>query len=231
MSKTKALTKEGMNVLLSEETTIYLVDGSGSMRDIMGHKDGQRLSKAEAVEMALVAMLEARLSYDTADKVGVVAFGLDGSGLVQTLMEPRVVTHKHIEAVKGIGAHNSTPMYQGFERAARELAEAEGLVRIVMLSDGEPNAGYGKDDILDLVEKLSAKYGFIVDCVGIGIPDATPEYDEKFLKVLASKGSGEFYPIDDIDELVKRLTTTARERKALLGGGVKLLGDASVSFR
>ena len=130
------------------------------------------------------------------------------------------------EALK-LRAQGDTPMFQAFEKACKQLASAPGLARIVMLTDGEPNQGYTKQDILHLVEKVATRYGIIVDCVGIGIKGKTVDYDEEFLRKLAEVGSGEFYPIEDIDQLVKRLMFSALERKALLGGGIKLLGSCS----
>lgn len=221
---------EGQNVLLSEETTVYLVDVSGSMGDVMGERQGKEIRKDEAVRLAMEAVLETRVANPTADKVGIVTFGGSYSSLTEVLLEPRVIELEHMKLLSRIGHHNDTPMYAGLERGARLLAEAQGLVRIVLLSDGWPNQGGGKSDVKRLAEKLGKEYGIIIDCVGIGVPNRTPSYDQDFMKEVAKLGSGEFYPIDDIDQLVKRLATTATERKMLLGGGVMLLGDMSQSF-
>jgi Mg-chelatase subunit ChlD len=227
MSKAIKKLVEGDDVLLSEETTIYLIDNSSSMHYILGNYESQQISKLDAVKMAVKAMLEARLGYASADKVGIIAFTSRAENYTNTLMEPKVAEPDHMKVVEQLCAAGGTPMYQGFEAAARQLADAQGLVRIVLLSDGEPNEGYRKSDVRGLVQKLSKEYGFIVDTVGIGLPGQTTEYDEAFMKQLAADGMGEFYPIDDANELKKLLVQFTKERKQLLGTGVKLLGSAS----
>lgn len=226
---TKSLVRqEGKNVLMAEETTIYVVDISGSMIDTIGEKDGQNISKSGAVRLAMEAVFDVRLSNDTADKVGIVLFG-GYQQPAKVLLDPTVIRQEHLKLLSSIGANDDTPMYAGMEKGARLLAEVDGLARIVLMTDGMPNRGGNKDDIVQLVGKLSGQYGIITDCVGIGSAKHY-HYDEEFLKLAAREGKGEFYPIDDIDSLVKRLVQTAIERKMLLGKGVMLLGDASQSF-
>ena len=223
--------KEGEDVLLSEEKTVYLIDTSGSMEYCLGATEESVLTKCQAVRRAMKEMLKARLAYPTADHVAIVEFGTSGWGDAQTRIscELRPVTAggKHFRAAEGISANACTPMYQGFEKAAEVLASSEGLVRIVMMSDGEPNAGYDKADVVDLVTRLSRQYGFVIDTVGIGIPGATSTYDERFMKLCASRGAGQFFPIEDVDALVKMLRQTSIERQGLIGSGVKLLGEGT----
>lgn len=221
--------KEGEDVLLSEEKTIYLIDTSGSMSERLGKYEGKSIDKIEAVRIALGAMMEARLSYLTDDHVGFIEFSGSGYGRHYTkdTMPLGPCTPKYAAHAKKLRADGGTPMFQGFERAASVLGDQDGLVRIVMMSDGEPNQGYSKGDIIDQVRQMSDTYGFIVDCIGIGIPGQTADYDEKFMKTVAEVGQGEFFPIEDVDQLVKLLKRTAIERKALFGGGIKLLGDGS----
>ena len=235
--------KEGEDVLLSEETTVYLIDCSGSMNDMMAgsssysdysggdlNPDGEEVNlincrKVTAVKRAMVAMLEARQSYPTADKIGIVGFSgsYNEQKFSRSLIDPEMVSSDHFKAVASLWATGGTPMYQGFEKAARLLADAEGMARIVLISDGEPNEGYEKDDIRKLVGTFNTDYGFVIDCVGIGIPGKTSAYDEAFMKDLAKLGSGEFYPVEDLDELTKRLVRMVQERYLLIGEGIKLL--------
>lgn len=227
MAKDKALSKlkEGDDVLMSEEQAVYLIDVSGSMSGTIGFDGDRMINKAGAVRKAMQAMMEARLSYATADKVGIIAFGVEGRQMTEVLAPLEVAGPQHLTCISQISSAGGTPMYQGLEKSAEVLAGAEGLVRIVLMSDGEPNEGYSKEDILGLVRKLSKAYGFIVDTIGIGIPGRTSSYDEKFMKSVAMEGAGQFFPIDNVDELVKLLKKSAIERKVLFGEGIRLLGD------
>jgi len=217
---------EGQNVLLSEECTIYALDVSGSMKETIGHIDGEALSKVAGVRKAMHAVFTSRLANPTADSVGIVTFG----DYAKVVMEPTIIEQSHMRHLESIRSVGDTPMYDALEKSARLLANAKGMARIVLLSDGMPNAGGHHDDVLHLAEKLGKEYGIIIDTVGLGREGSTPEYDEKFLRKVAGFGSGEFYPIDSLDELVKRLVTTINERRMLLGKGVALLGDASAAF-
>lgn len=233
MTNTQALAslKEGEDVLLSEEETVYLVDGSGSMCETIGYDGDVSVTKCEAVRKAMTAMMDARLSYATADKAGIVVFGVNGRSMTEVVAPLEVVSHNHVASISRIGAGGGTPMFQGLEKAAAMLSNANGLARIVLMSDGEPNEGYNKPDIIGLVRKLSKQYGFIIDTVGIGVPEKTHSYDEQFMKDMANEGAGQFFPIDNVEELVKLLKKTAIERKALFGDGIKLLGDGNKIFK
>lgn len=218
---TKAIVKEGNSVLMSSETTVYCIDASGSMDDALAGWGG--MSKKAAVQQALRAMVQARMDNPTSDRVGFIIFGSSHDG-VKVLVPPKVCGPEHFAAVQtGIYGGGDTPMYGSLEQAARELADAENLTRIVLMSDGEPNVGGHKSECLELIQKLSEEYGFVVDTVGIGVPGKTGCYDEHFMRKAAELGAGEFYPVDEVDKLVKLLVQTATERMRLLGGGIKLL--------
>lgn len=226
-SRSLKSSKEGENVLLSEEKTIYLIDTSTSMSDILGRYGQEGVpTKIAAVRTAMKAMMEARLGYETDDHVGIVSFGGSGRNFTHVHAELEPCGSKHIAAISRLSPGGNTPMYQGLEKATHMLADADGLVRVVLMSDGEPNNGYTKTDIIGQVKKMSQRYGFVVDTVGIGGPDVS-HYDEKFMQTLAFEGAGQFFPIDDVDELVKLLKKTAVERKVLFGSGIALLGDGS----
>ena len=109
-TKALAKSKEGEDVLMSEEKTIYLIDSSGSMGDKLGTYQGKSLTKVEAVRMALGAMMEARLSYPTDDHVGIVTFGYSGSrGMAREVVPLKPCDQKHIELAKSIRASGGTP--------------------------------------------------------------------------------------------------------------------------
>lgn len=220
---------EGESVLLSEETTIYAIDVSGSMDELLSRKAEKagllnlNDKKIEAVRTALSAMLNARQSYTSADKLGVVTFGGNVRDYATTVIAPSPMSTKHFDTLGSIHADGGTPMFQGLKKSAEELKDAEGLVRILLITDGEPNSGYEKKDVLELINEMHQDYGFVIDTLGIGIPGQTSSYDETFLKTAAKLGGGEFYPVEDIDALIKRLVEQVRERQLYIGSGIKLL--------
>lgn len=241
-NKTSEMVKavEGRDVIGSEEDTVYLIDLSTSMNNrIDSQSDGtkddtenateEHPTKIQAVKRAMSAMLTVRLSNPTADRVSLVGFGGGvswGDPKVRVIQPLSIVGEKHITSIQKQVADHGTPMYQGFEKAAEVLADAQGLARIVLLSDGEPDKdSYSKKEILEQVRQLAEQFGIIVDTIGVGINGVASHYDEEFLKEMARLGAGHFFPIEDVDSLVALIKETALERQRFLGGGVRLLGD------
>lgn len=222
MSESKKLMKEGQDVLMSEETTMYVLDTSGSMKDFMGEKASFAGTKLEAMKKAVIAALEQRLISGGVDKLGVVVFGGVGNKGVKLLFKPSIPDKSYIISVRSVCASGLTPMYEALKRAQDILEMSDGLVRVVLVSDGEPNGVHGKGDVERLVTCMAQDYGYVIDTVGIGT-DFSLDYDEIFMKRLASLGEGEFYPVSSADELLSRFLEMERERRSLIGDGIKLL--------
>lgn len=217
-------TKKRDDLLMSEETTMFVLDCSSSMSYSMSSLATFAGSKTDALKRAVVAALEERVKNPSLDKLGVVLFGgNDSERSTKLLFRPEHTTQAHVEAVKTkIYDQGCTPMYQGLVKAREALSDAEGLVRIILVTDGEPNAGFTKEQIRTLVRELAQDDGYVIDTVGVGTSHSF-DYDEKFLKELAEIGEGEFYPVEDADALLRRFLEMERERRALMGSGIKLL--------
>lgn len=221
-TNSEMLLKEGRDVIFSRETTVYLIDGSGSMNETFGTES---IAKMAALRMALNKMFEARTSVATVDKVAVLVFNGHNVDVVLPLTVMREPSQwAFVSELEG-GA--STPMYQAFEKSVEILAEEDNtLARIVLCTDGEPNAGYSKDQILDLT-RMIGEAGIVIDCVGVGDGGYNNDYDEDFLRQVAKNGAGEFFPVTDQTSLVNFFMTSVIERRALLGDGMKLLGNST----
>lgn len=227
----KALSKEGKELLMSEETTLFLLDVSGSMSQSMGSSfdASEAHNKIGALKRALMAALEERIKHPSNDRMGIVTFG--GNDFdnetpgVYVKVSPETTTHSHLELCSKLYARGGTPMYAALKQAKELLESVEGFVRIVLVTDGCPTGSFGKEEVKAFVREMAKDYGFVIDTVGVGT-ELCFEYDEKFLKDLAALGEGQFYPVADADALRNRFLEMERERRALLGQGVRLLQAA-----
>jgi len=211
------VSKEGKGLLFSEETAVYLVDDSGSMGDNMVY--GQLVRKHKALLNALNVMMDVREEFPTTDRLGFVHFG----GSEGWLLKPTTYSLDQRLAIDKSRCSGGTPMLPAIKLAAKELLNFEGMLRMVVISDGEPNLGGEKKDVLEAGVTLFNEVGIIIDTVGIGVPGATSAYDEEFMTRLADLSGGQFFPAADPEELRKLLQRMARERGMLLGAGIKQL--------
>lgn len=211
------VSKEGKGLLFSEETAVYLLDSSGSMGSLMDSVS--KASKQVALKEALNAMMAVRQEFQSNDRLGLVGFG----GSAEWKIQPTAYGPDHVGAIDSIHNGGGTPMLPAIRLAASELLNHTGLLRVVILSDGEPNIEGTKAQVLDACTALYHKVGIIFDTVGIGIPGVTSDYDERFMTQVAEQSGGQFFPAGDIEELRKLLKRMARERAVLLGTGIKQL--------
>lgn len=211
------VSREGEGLLFSEETAIYLLDDSGSMRDSMSY--GLGISKIAALRDALSVMMAVRNEYPSTDRLGMVHYG----GSAGWLIEPEQYSEQHRIVLNKLNAEGGTPMLAAIKLAATSIIHFNGMLRMVIISDGEPNNGGDKNEVFDACVTLYNELGVITDTVGIGIPGVTSSFDESWLAKVANYSGGQYFPAGDKEELRKLLTRMARERGMLLGQGIRQL--------
>jgi len=124
-----------------------------------------------------------------------------------------------------IEARGCTPMSDGLLKAIDVLdMGAEGIARIILMSDGQPNDGVVPDfaELVALSRAAKDKYGIIIDTVAIstGFSDAV---SVQLLKNMAAAAGGTFVEIIALADFEKFLVAKERERNALVGHGVLCL--------
>jgi Ca-activated chloride channel family protein len=155
-------------------TIVVVLDRSGSM-------SGPRLFAAKS---ALVALIE-RL--DPADQLGVVAFDTSAQVVLATrpLAEHGKASAK--AAVHAITTGGNTDLSSGYLRGLQEArgAAGESGATIVLLSDGQANAGITDPASLKQLAADSRTRGVTTSTIGIGLG-----YDEQVLVALTEGGAG-----------------------------------------
>jgi Mg-chelatase subunit ChlD len=224
----QALQREGQAIIGSTETTVFVVDTSSSMSEYfkMGTQ-AEDVSKLEAMQNALREMAKQRIFAQTRDRLGIVSFGARGA---QRLLTPAVLLSMNPveKALREVEAHGSTPMHEGLVEGIKALDEfAEGLARIVLISDGVPDGEEkGHRKILDLVKSVAEEFGIIFDTIGVGATNSgITSYNPEFMRKIAELGKGKFYPISDSASFSRLLKDLEAERR-LLNSSVFLLPAA-----
>ena len=216
---------EGENVLFSCESLVFALDNSSSMQ---GHK-------VRTLKNCFRQFITDRIQSDTAeaDLTGVVLFPAKNRSYSQEIslnasifldMQPASFTMA--DSFDGIMPSGMTPMGDGLKLAGELLSNsAQGLARIILMTDGNPNGNMTRPQIIDLAKFFFEEEGFVLDTVGIkdlkyGISGAI---DEEFLKELAKAGGGSYTAIKSSEDFSRYLMYVEEERRRLLGNGMFLL--------
>ncbi len=152
------------------------------------------------------------------DRVGVVVFD-DKVDIVhpQGPAGDKDALVKRIEAVR---PRNGTDLFAGWAEGAKQVGGAlvaGGLNRVVLLSDGNANAGETRPDaIADHVHK-AAKGGVGTTAIGLG-----DDYNEDLLEAMARSGDGNYYYVESPAQLPELFAAELRGLSATAGVDVAL---------
>lgn len=157
-----------------------VVDTSGSM-------DGKAIDAARAAALELVDALA------DGDFLAVVVFHSKTEVLVpSTQIDAK--TRKNMRAqIEEMTARGTTDLTGGLATALQQVYthhNAEGVNRIVLLSDGVPN----DPTYVHQYAQEAGNAGIAVTALGLGV-----EYDETLLGAIAQTSGGRFHYIDDTD--------------------------------
>jgi Mg-chelatase subunit ChlD len=164
---------------------VLLLDTSGSM---------ERADRVRIIHEAL-RVLAGQLQAQ--DKFSVVTFsrtahlwvdGLPGSQAAQAVEEVSGVTPQG-------GTNLEDAMNLGYQTALRHYL-ANGVNRVVLLTDGAANLGNVDPEVLKQKVEANRKQGIALDCFGIGWEG----YNDDLLEVLARNGDGRYAFINTPEE-------------------------------
>jgi Ca-activated chloride channel homolog len=171
---------------------VFLIDASGSM-DLPNKlpllKSGFRL---------LVKNLR------NIDTVSIVTYG----DVVHILLEgvPGEQKDTIIKVIEELQADGPTPGEAGLRLAyevVRRRFIKNGNNRIILATDGDFNVGSSTENELQNLIEQQRRNGIYLTCLGLGMGN----YKDSKLSILAQKGNGNFYYIDNEHEAEKTLVT------------------------
>ena len=197
---------------LAPSNLVFLIDASGSM-DLPNKlpllKSGFRL---------LVKNLRDK------DTVSIVTYG----NTISVLMEGISGKYKDSisKTIEEIQADGPTPGEAGLRLAyevVRRQYIKDGNNRIILASDGDFNVGLSTENELQILIDHERKAGVYLTCLGLGMGN----YKDSKLSILAQKGNGNFYYVDNEREAEKILVTELTQTLYSVADNVQL----SLSFR
>jgi Ca-activated chloride channel family protein len=162
-----------------------VIDRSGSM-------EGAPLANAKAAAQNLVE----KLTDD--DAFSIVTYSSEVQTVVPMTRASSAARAAAHDAINAIYDEGNTCISCGITQASAELARSStnGVRRIVLISDGQANAGIvDRNELADLASSTAAQ-GISLSTVGVGL-----DFDELTMTRLADVGHGHYYFVEDTAQL------------------------------
>jgi Ca-activated chloride channel family protein len=183
-----------------------VLDRSGSMAG--NQKIGfSRQAAAFAVEQLLPT-----------DRVSVTIF----DDVVETIVPSTTAEHKAaiIARINAVEPRNSTALHAGWQEGGRQVQQhrmAEGLNRVLLLTDGLANVGVTTTDAICADVKSLSREGVGTTTLGVG-----RDYNEDLLEAMARSGDGNYYFIESPVQLADTFQTEMLGLMATVGRALVL---------
>jgi Ca-activated chloride channel family protein len=165
---------------------VVVLDRSGSM-------SGDRIEKARGAVLALIEQLSER------DRLGLVIFDNSAERLIQLEAAGPAAKARWRNLVRGIELGGGTNLSDGLDQglalleAGRQMGRAG---RVLLLSDGEANAGDVSHEGLRARGQRAARAELVLSTVGIG-----EGFNEYLMAQVADAGTGNFHYLASADKL------------------------------
>ncbi len=181
----RSLSKDDLRVFEQESkgeiTVIYAVDASGSMR-------GEKIDMAKKAGVAL-----AFKASEDHNRTGLLVF----SSKVDSMVEPTRDFWSILEGLTTITAFDETNVASTIRESIRLFHDTRGTKHLIFLTDAAPTSGETpKKDALAAAAEAAAA-GITISVIGIQIDARSQQFAEN----LAEHGDGNFYLINDLDQL------------------------------
>jgi len=199
----KILQKRATTLASDVTDLVLILDCSGSMSDKM--KDGQ--TKMQAAKQVVGELIQ---DFPAGRRLGLVVYGHDRSRECQAVDVVRPLSEFDESArqqlkqyVSRLQPSGHTPIARALETASGEIANAKGLSRVVLITDGmELCNGDPVQAAADLVAKSKAN----VDVIGFVLkPDESKAVDQ-----IAKAGRGKYYDAQTAEKLRQDLRFVAQ---------------------
>jgi Ca-activated chloride channel family protein len=168
-------------------TLAVVIDRSGSM-------SGEPIQNAKAAAARLIGQL------DPTDAFTVITYSSADQVVMPMARATDANKQRARDAIARISDDGATCISCGLTRGAGELARSPidgGLRRIVLISDGQANAGvYDRGELIDLAAH-TAVMGDSITALGVGL-----DFDEQTMMKIAEVGRGNYYFVEDTANLM-----------------------------
>jgi Ca-activated chloride channel family protein len=167
-----------------------VIDRSGSMSD-------GRIEHAQSAAIGIVEHL------DAADRVALVTYDDNANVVVSSIAMDAAGKKKIESAIKGIQLGGSTNLNGGLVLGRDEVQrslQAQQVSRVILLSDGQANAGVVDPHQIADTARMAANQGVRITSVGIGL-----DFNEDLMEAIAEAGRGQYHYVkvaSDLDKVI-----------------------------
>jgi Ca-activated chloride channel family protein len=176
------------------------------------------MASANKLDFAREAAIFAVQELLPTDRVSIVSFDDKVQTLVtNTLAEDR---NRLVEVIKGIQTGGSTALHGGWREGAEQVGGQPivgGLNRVLLLSDGIANVGESNPDTIATDVHRMSKEGVSTTTLGLG-----DDYNEDLLEAMARSGDGNYYYVENPNQLPIIFQCELQELMATIGHAVTL---------
>ena len=193
--------KEPLNLAL-------VLDRSGSMA-------GTKIADART---AAVQMLERMRD---GDRVAVVSYSDEVRVDVESTVlneETRVRVRNAIHRISSDGSTNlGGGLVEGLAQVRKHRGAAEGVNRVLLISDGLANRGIQDPKELNQIARKALQEGIVTTTIGLG-----EDYNEDLMTALADHGGGNYYFVQNSEKIANTLNDEVRQMAATVAKSVSL---------
>ncbi len=167
-----------------------VIDRSGSMSD-------GRIEHAQTAAIGIVERLSA------ADHVALVQYDDNANVVVASTAMDDAGKARMKSAIRGIQLGGSTNLHGGLVLGRDEVQRtlgAQQVSRVILLSDGQANAGVVDPHQIADTARLAANQGIRITSVGIGL-----DFNEDLMEAIAEAGRGQYHYVkvaSDLDKVI-----------------------------
>lgn len=207
--------KEVERGTLPASNLVFLIDVSGSM------EEENKLPLVKKTLKLLVDQMGAK------DRISVVTYaGAAGLALPSTACSEKQAIKS---AIDNLDAGGSTAGGEGIQLAYKVAAEnliKNGNNRIILVTDGDFNVGQHSDEDMESLIELKRKEGVFLTVCGFGMGN----YKDSKMEILADKGNGNYYYIDNFKESKKVFVTDLTGTLFTIAKDVKIQVEFNPKF-
>ena len=185
----------------------FVLDRSGSMA-------GMKIVLAKQAVVQSIGRLQAD------DRFSVVIYDNVIDVVVASTLATPAAKASAIEAIAGISARNGTNLADGWLRGCEQVAlnlAAEGVNRVLLLTDGLANIGIVDNDELASHAANLRQRGVQTTTFGVGT-----DFNEVLLTAMATAGGGNYYYIAEAQSITDYITSEVGEALDVVARDVSL---------
>lgn len=177
-------------------------------------------TQVSKLERVVDAVIDAVAKLTQHDRFSIVVFSNQTRVVLESDLATKAHKDKAITVLKSLNANGGTALHAGWKEAAEQVCNhlTKGVVnRVLLLTDGEANVGIKDSDTLSSHTNGLAGHNVSTSTFGVG-----SSYNEDLLQSMADAGDGQYYYLDEPDNISAKFEEEFSGLSQLFAKSVKL---------